>query len=170
MPEPKIDFVLGDITAQQVDAIVNAANSHLAHGGGVARAIAAAAGPSLIEESARHPYVPVGSAGRTGAGDLLCTHVIHAVGPRWSGGQEGEAALLAGAYRSSLLLAERLECTSIAFPSISTGIFGYPLREAAAVAVRAVRETAPALTQLQLVRFCLFSEGDLVAYREAAGI
>jgi O-acetyl-ADP-ribose deacetylase (regulator of RNase III) len=163
-----LEFVRADITAQRVDAIVNAANSRLAHGGGVARAIALAAGPTFAEESLRHPHVPVGGAGHTAGGDLQCRHVIHAVGPRWSGGQAGEPELLASAYRSALLLAERLECRSIAFPSLATGIFGYPVREAAAVAVGTVRDTAAALTRVELVRFCLFSEDDLAAYRDAA--
>jgi O-acetyl-ADP-ribose deacetylase (regulator of RNase III) len=164
----RIELVQGDITVQRVDAIVNAANSQLSHGGGVARAIAAAAGPSLSRESEAHAFVPVGAAGLTGAGALPCAHVIHAVGPRWSGGGSGEPELLAGAYRSSLLLAERIGARSVAFPSISTGVFGYPLRDAARIAVSTVRETLDELGGVELVRFCLFSEPDLDAYRAAA--
>jgi O-acetyl-ADP-ribose deacetylase len=163
-----LEFVRADITEQRVDAIVNAANSQLAHGGGVARAIADAAGPALRRESARHPYVPVGDVGLTGAGDLPCSHVIHAVGPRWRGGKSGEPELLAGAYRNSLLLADRIGCRSVAFPSISTGIFGYPLHDAAAIAVATVRETLDSLSTVVRVRFCLFSQADLTAYRAAA--
>lgn len=169
MPESgaTIELLLADITEQQTDAIVNAANSHLAHGGGVALAIAIAAGSVFVRESEQHPYVPEGSAGVTRAGDLRCAYVIHAVGPRWSGGSAHEPELLAGAYRSSLELAQRIGCRSVAFPSISTGIFGYPLRPAAKIAIGSVRESLRSLSRIELVRFCLFSQHDLAAYEEA---
>jgi len=161
-----IEIVQADITRQQVDAIVNAANSHLMHGGGVAAAIAAAAGPDLERASREHRAVPTGEAGWTPAGELPCRWVIHAVGPTWSGGDAGEAELLASAYRSALGVADELGAASVAFPSISTGIYGYPIEEAAAVAVAAVDETLPD-SDVELVRFCLFSDADLAAYGRA---
>jgi len=122
----RLEALIEDITKCEVDAIVNAANSYLRHGGGVARAIADAAGPELVSESEKAPFVPTGSALATGAGRLPCRQVIHAVGPVWSGGENDEPGLLASAYRSSLTVAEELGCNSVAFPSISTGIFGFP--------------------------------------------
>jgi O-acetyl-ADP-ribose deacetylase len=162
-----IELVRGDITQQRVDVIVNAANSELAHGGGVAAAIALAGGPELQRESEAHPYVPVGEAAVTSAGALPARWVVHAVGPVWSGGDAGEEALLAGAYRSALGLAIDLGARSIAFPSISTGIFGYPIADAAATAVATLKEGAAEPTAPELIRFCLFSDADLAVYREA---
>jgi O-acetyl-ADP-ribose deacetylase (regulator of RNase III) len=159
-----IELVAGDITEQRVDAIVNAANSELAHGGGVAAAIARAAGPELARESAAHPRVPVGAAGVTTAGELPARWVIHAVGPVWRGGGEGEPELLASAYRSALATATELGARSIAFPSISTGIYGYPIDAAAeiAIATLTVEPGAP-----EAIRICLFSAADLAAYERA---
>jgi len=119
-----IEAVLGDMTAESVDAIVNAANSHLAHGGGLAGAIVQHGGEIIQQESRRVAPVPVGEAASTGAGALPCTWVIHAVGPRW--GEGGEEAKLRSAVRSSLEEGDRLGARSIALPAISTGIFGYP--------------------------------------------
>ncbi len=165
--DSRIEILLADITRQDTDAIVNAANSHLAHGGGVALAIARAAGPLFIRESEEHPFVPVGGCGLTSAGELRCSHVIHAVGPAWRGGKADEPRLLASAYRSALELAEQIGCRSVAFPSISTGIFGYPVTEAALIATRTVGQALRSMPQIELVRFCLFSESDLAAYEEA---
>jgi O-acetyl-ADP-ribose deacetylase len=162
-----IELVEGDITRQRVDAIVNAANSELAHGGGVAAAIAQAAGPALARESAAHPPVAVGSAAVTTAGDLPARWVIHAVGPVWRGGGEGEPALLESAYRSALDVAARLGAGSIAFPSISTGIYGYPIESAAAVAIAALTDGAAAPGAPGTIRICLFSPADLVVYERA---
>jgi len=162
-----IELVRADITEQRVDAIVNAANSELAHGGGVAAAIARAAGPELARESAAHPRVTVGAAGVTSAGELPARWVIHAVGPVWRGGGEGEEELLASAYRAALAAATGLGASSIAFPSISTGIYGYPIEAAAGVAITtlvagAVEPGAPAT-----IRVCLFSAADLAVYERA---
>lgn len=125
-----IRIIEGDITAEAVDAIVNAANEMLAHGGGVAGAIARAGGDTVIDESGRwveqHGYVPTGKAAITRGGNLPARYVIHAVGPVWDGGTKGEEALLAGAIESALSLADEHHLSSIAIPAISTGIFGYP--------------------------------------------
>jgi O-acetyl-ADP-ribose deacetylase (regulator of RNase III) len=162
-----IELVQGDITEQRVDAIVNAANSALAHGGGVAAAIARAAGPELTRESAAHPPVEVGTAAVTTAGALPARWVIHAVGPIWRGGGEREPELLDSAYRSALAAAARLGAGSIAFPSISTGIYGYPLESAATVAIAALRAGAGVPGAPETIRLCLFSPGDLAAYERA---
>ena len=162
-----IELVQGDITRQQVDVIVNAANSELAHGGGVAAAIALAAGPDLRRESEAHRFVPVGEAGVTTAGALPAKWVVHAVGPIWSGGDEGEPELLGSAYRSALAKAIELRARSIAFPSISTGIYGYPVADAAAIAVAALRAAAKEPTAPELIRICLFSDADLEVYESA---
>ena len=165
--EAMIELVEGDITTQSVDVIVNAANSDLAHGGGVAAAIARAAGPDLRRESAEYPRVPVGGAGVTTAGELPARWVVHAVGPVWSGGDDGEPELLAGAYSSALGKAIDLGARSIAFPSISTGIFGYPIE-----ACRGDRRfDAPARLAgtgaPELIRICLFAAADLEVYEAA---
>jgi len=124
-------IIEGDITDQEVDAIVNAANEMLAHGGGVAGAIARQGGPQITSESRRwikeHGRVPTGSAALTGGGNLKARYVIHAVGPVWDGGSRGEERLLASAVRSALTLANEHAVESIALPAISTGIFGYPI-------------------------------------------
>lgn len=130
----------GDITRVPADAVVNAANSHLAGGGGVDGAIHRAGGPAIMAEldRVRGAGCPTGSAVLTGAGRLPAKHVIHAVGPRWRGGEAGEEALLASAYRSSLALAEEAGAKVVTFPSISTGVYGYPVELAAPVALREV--------------------------------
>lgn len=129
----------GDLTEERVDAIVNAANSHLAHGGGVAGAISRRGGPAIQAESSRwvreHGAVPTGEVAITSAGNLPCKVVIHAVGPVWEGGQQGEDGLLAAAVRNSLTKAHELKLTSIALPAISSGIFGFPKPRCAAIMV-----------------------------------
>ncbi len=163
-----LELVQGDITQQQVDAIVNAANSRLAGGGGVDGAIHRRGGPAIMEEtSRRYPEgCPTGSAVISGAGNLPAKYVIHAVGPVWSGGGRGEASLLAGCYRRSLELAVDHGCASIAFPAISTGAYGYPLDAAAQVAVDTVCEFLEAKQKPALVRFVLFGAD---AYQAFAG-
>jgi len=161
----KIEAALGDITAQAADAIVNAANEGLRPGGGVCGAIHAAGGPSIAEECRRVGPCPTGGAVATAAGDLPARFVIHAVGPVWRGGGAGEAALLASAYRSSLDEAARVGARSVAFPAISTGIFGYPLDQATAVAVETVRTWKG--EGIEEVRFICFDEKTLRVYTEA---
>jgi O-acetyl-ADP-ribose deacetylase (regulator of RNase III) len=167
----RLELVRGDITTQQVDAIVNAANSGLLGGGGVDGAIHRAGGPQVLEEcrairSARGP-LPTGQAVITSGGRLPARHVIHTVGPVWQGGQSGEPELLAACYRNSLALALQHGCPRVAFPSISTGAYGYPVEEAPQVALAAVREVLERESALELVRFVLFSEADLRVYQQA---
>lgn len=158
---------LGDITMLKVDAIVNAANESLAPGGGVCGAIHRAAGPELATACARLGHCPTGEARITPGFRLPARFVIHAVGPVWRGGDQGEAALLAGAYRSSLNLAADGGLRSIAFPAISTGIYGYPLDAASGIAVATVREMLRADASVAEVIFACFSEESLRAYRTA---
>src|SRR6266481_7312356 len=154
-----------DITTLAVDASVNAANSSLLGGGGVDGAIHRAAGPELLAACRRLGGCDTGDAKATGAGRLPSRHVIHTVGPVWSGGSFREAELLASCHRRSLEVAAELGCRTVAFPAISTGIYGYPVESAAAAAVAAIRE-APA-SSIEVVRFVLFSEGHLDAFRRA---
>lgn len=166
----KLRLQLGDITRFEADAIVNAANSGLRGGGGVDGAIHRAGGPEIMQECREIGGCPTGEARITTAGRLPARYVIHAVGPVWSGGGRGEAGLLASAYRYSLRLAEEKGLRSIAFPSISTGAYGYPTREAASVALRAVlvhcREVGEA-GSVRDVLFVLFGDHALRAYEEA---
>jgi O-acetyl-ADP-ribose deacetylase len=161
--------VLVDITTLKVDAIVNAANSELARGGGVCGAIHAVAGPELARACARVAPCPTGEARLTPGFNLPARFVIHAVGPVWGGGGRGEAELLASAYRAALKLARDEGLGSIAFPAISTGIYGYPLGEATRVAVATVRDELSASDSLREVIFACFSPAVLAAYR-AEGI
>ena len=163
-----VSCVRGDITEQRVDAIVNAANARLAGGGGVDGAIHRAGGPSIMAECRAIGGCPTGQAVRTGAGDLPADHVIHAVGPIWRGGEHGEADLLTSAYTSSLKAAAECGARTIAFPSISTGAYGYPTADAAAIAMATVASRAPKLG-FDEVRFVLFSETDLQIYQQALG-
>src|SRR5947208_13686040 len=160
-----VETVQGDITAESVDAIVNAANEQLAPGGGVCGAIHRAGGPSIAAECRRIGHCPTGGAVATTGGDLPARWVIHAVGPLWHGGDRGEAELLASAYRCALDEAARVGARSIAFPAISTGIYGYPLVEATAVAVDAVRNWKG--EGIRLVRFVCFGERTVAAYLTA---
>lgn len=163
-----VELAPGDITQQRVDAIVNAANHELRRGGGVCGAIHRAGGPSIAEECLAIGGCPTGSAVATGAGHLPARHVIHAVGPVWHDGERGEAELLASAYRASLALADRLSLESIAFPSISTGIYGYPTAEAARVALDAVATyLSHGGSGLSTVRFVLFDDETYAAYAAA---
>lgn len=146
-----ITFVVGDLTAQRVDAIVNAANEALAPGGGVCGAIRRAGGDEIFEECARLGGCATGDAKATGAGRLPATYVIHAVGPVWSGGERGEDELLASAYRRSLEVAAELDCRAIAFPALSTGVYGYPAERAAPVAVAAARELEDRFDEIRFV-------------------
>ena len=146
----------GDITALAVDAIVNAANDRLAPGGGVCGAIHRKAGPELAKECAALGGCATGDAKITRGYGLSALHVIHAVGPVWHGGGQGEAELLASCYRRSLEVAQENALATIAFPAISTGIFGYPPDEAAKVAVKAVADTLPRAGGITQVIFCCF--------------
>ncbi len=159
----------GDITLQEVDAIVNAANSHLAGGGGVDGAIHRRGGPGIMAETdAKFPDgCPTGSAVISGAGDLPAKYVIHAVGPVWSGGHRGEADLLAGAYRRCLELAVEHNCRSIAFPALSTGAYGYPIDQAARVALSTAVDFLKQHGRPELVRFVLFDAGAYGAFAAA---
>ena len=160
----KIEAVQGDITREQVDAVVNAANEHLAGGGGVDGAIHRAAGWEDLQEACRSlGGCPTGDAKATPGFELPARWVIHAVGPRWYGGQRGEPELLASAYRRSLEVADQLGARSVAFPAISTGIYGYPKEAAARVAVETIRS---ARTQVELVRLVAFDGETLRLYEE----
>lgn len=184
MGETAVELVRGDITrlgtdaGQPVDAIVNAANSSLMGGGGVDGAIHRAAGPGLLEECIRVAEerrevpggpCPPGDAVITGAGRLSCRRVIHTVGPVWRGGGRGEAALLASCYRKSLLLAAGAGLVSVAFPNISTGVYGYPRDRAAAVALAAVRGTLPETPALKRIVFVCFDGENYGLYEKLLG-
>ncbi len=157
----------GDITALAVDAIVNAANTALAPGGGVCGAIHRAAGPELARECATLDGCATGEAKITAGYGLPALHVIHAVGPVWHGGDSGEADLLAACYRRSLEIAQANALATIAFPAISTGIFGYPADEAARVAVTAVAETLPRTGGITQVVFCCFDAASAGRHHRA---
>ena len=164
-----LELAVGDITLQETDAIVNAANSRLAGGGGVDGAIHRRGGPAIMEETRlRYPEgCPTGSAVVSSAGNLAAKCVIHAVGPIWRGGQKDEPQLLASAYHTSLNLASEYDCRSIALPALSTGAYGYPMDLACRVALQAARSHLEQLTNLEIVRFVLFSEGALGAFAAA---
>ena len=167
-------LVKGDITLEETDAIVNAANSSLLGGGGVDGAIHAAGGPRILEEGRaireKTDRLPAGQAVATTGGDLKAGRVIHTVGPVWKGGGSGEADTLASCYVSCLALAAGEELKTISFPSISTGAYGYPVEEAARVALQAViRFLGGGSRGIDQVRFVLFSRGDLENYSTALG-
>jgi O-acetyl-ADP-ribose deacetylase len=146
-----VTFVVGDLTEQRVDAIVNAANEQLAPGGGVCGAIRRAGGDEIFDEAALFGGCPTGDARATGGGRLPARHVIHAVGPVWHGGGAGEEQLLASAHRRALEVASELGCRTIAFPALSTGIYGYPPGKAAPVAVGAVRAFLDRFDEIRFV-------------------
>jgi len=160
-----IELLRGDITRVSVDAIVNAANTSLLGGGGVDGAIHRAGGPSILEECRRIGGCRTGEAVITTAGNLQARYVIHTVGPVWQGGNHGEPGLLADAYRNSLRLAEERGLTSIAFPAISTGVYGYPVQAAARIALEVTVGRLGNEGSLRRVLFVLFSEPDLDVYR-----
>jgi O-acetyl-ADP-ribose deacetylase (regulator of RNase III) len=160
-----IEAVRGDITDQTVDAIVNAANSSLLGGGGVDGAIHRAGGPEIVAECRLLGGCDTGDAKATTAGRLSARYVIHTVGPVWRGGDTGEAELLASCHRRALEVAAELGCTSIAFPAISTGVYGYPVELAAPIAVAAAREAE--CPPVELVRFVLFGRDHLEAFERA---
>jgi len=159
-----IEILRGDITVVAADAIVNAANKGLRGGGGVDGAIHRAGGPAIMEECRRIGRCPTGSAVMTTAGHLPATHVIHTVGPVWRGGRQAEPALLRTCYISSLKLAEEHELKSIAFPSISTGVYGYPIDRASLVAIGSVIDYLAETTSIEKVVFVLFGESDYRLY------
>lgn len=164
--ECRLELLQGDITRQQVDAIVNAANSQLAGGGGVDGAIHRVGGPELMSETAsRYPAgCPTGSAVVTQGGQLPARFVFHAVGPVWRGGQESEAELLRSAFEKCLELAIEHACDSLAFPAISTGVYGYPKDLAAEVALQSIRDFQQARQAPKLVRMVLFDGGTYGAF------
>ncbi|GMG81369.1 O-acetyl-ADP-ribose deacetylase [Paralimibaculum aggregatum] len=163
----RIEIRVADITTLDVDAIVNAANTALAPGGGVCGAIHRAAGPGLAADCARLGGCPTGEARITGGHRLPARRVIHAVGPVWHGGGSGEAALLAGCYRNALNLAAEEGLASIAFPAISTGIFGYPPEAAARVAVATVAGSLAQHPGIALVVLCAFDAAAAAPLRAA---
>ncbi|MFP8780333.1 O-acetyl-ADP-ribose deacetylase [Hydrogenophaga sp. RWCD_12] len=162
-----LSAIQGDISKLHVDAIVNAANSSLLGGGGVDGAIHRAAGPELVHECRLLGGCKTGEAKLTKGYRLPARFIIHTVGPVWRGGAHGESALLVSCYQRSLEVAAAAGVSSLAFPSISTGIFGYPIEEAAAVAVSTVRQVLEAGCTVQSVTFCCFSQSDLEIYRSA---
>jgi O-acetyl-ADP-ribose deacetylase (regulator of RNase III) len=162
-----IELVLGDLTQQDVDAIVNAANPTLLGGGGVDGAIHRAGGPTILEECRTLGGCAPGDVKATGGGNLPARYVFHAVGPIWHGGGEGEEELLASCHRRAIELADEHRCRSLAFPAISTGAYGYPVELAAPVAIEAAKEALTAHPSVELARFVFRDEATLASYKAA---
>lgn len=171
----QIDCLIADLSTLDVDAIVNAANQRLLGGGGVDGAIHRAAGPGLLEECRRLPEVrpgvrcPTGQAVITGGHDLPARFIIHTVGPVWGGGRQNAEALLASCYRQCLLLAADHAIATIAFPAISTGVFGFPAERAAEIAVRTLRDAGAEVESIQRIIACCFDDASAAYYRVALG-
>jgi O-acetyl-ADP-ribose deacetylase (regulator of RNase III) len=166
-----ITLHVGDITRDdQADAIVNAANSSLLGGGGVDGAIHRAAGPKILDECRRLGGCETGDAKITGGGNLAARYIIHAVGPVWRGGRAGERELLASCYRRSIELAAEHGCGRVAFPAISTGAFGYPIEEAADVALTVTRDALDAQTVVKEARFWLFDDRTYRVFEKRASV
>ena len=165
-PYTRIELLQGDITKQKVDVIVNAANNSLLGGGGVDGAIHKAAGPGLLEECRTLGGCPTGSARITGGHKLPAQYVIHTVGPVYQGGHEDEADLLASCYHTSLELAIEHDCGTVAFPAISCGVYGYPVKEAAQIALTTVADFLRTYSQPQRVVFVLFNKATLTAFTD----
>jgi O-acetyl-ADP-ribose deacetylase (regulator of RNase III) len=163
----QLELVRGDITQQDVDAIVNAANSSLLGGGGVDGAIHRAGGPEILAECRLLGGCDTGEAKATTGARLRARHVVHTVGPVWRGGDQGEDELLASAHRRSLEGAAGIGARSVAFPALSTGVSGCPNERAAPIALRTAKETSERLPGIELVRFVLFSDGDLRVFEQA---
>jgi O-acetyl-ADP-ribose deacetylase (regulator of RNase III) len=166
--DPRIEIIEGDITKQPVDAIVNAANTSLLGGGGVDGAIHRSAGPELLEETRKIGGCPTGEAKVSGGYRLPAKHVIHTVGPVWAGGHKGEENLLASCYRNSLKAAQDLKIKTIAFPSISTGAYGFPLERATEIALKETKKFLETDKTLSKVVFVCFGEKALNMYRKVA--
>jgi O-acetyl-ADP-ribose deacetylase len=164
----RLEIAQGDITEQVVDAIVNAANGALLGGGGVDGAIHRRGGPAILAESSGLGGCATGDAKATTGGELRARFVVHTVGPVWTGGMSGEPDLLASCHRRSVEVADGLGCRSIAFPAVSTGIFGYPVERAAPVALGAAWAAAQRSAGIDILRFMLFSADALLAFTEAA--
>ncbi|MFN3531674.1 MAG: O-acetyl-ADP-ribose deacetylase [Candidatus Brocadia sp.] len=162
-----LELVEGDITEQETDAIVNAANTSLLGGGGVDGAIHRAGGPKILEECKNLGGCPTGEARITTGGNLKARYVIHTVGPVYHDGKRHEEELLANAYKNSLILASQYKLKSVAFPSISTGAYGYPMNEAAMIALKTVIDYLKTHTDIRLVRFVLFSSKAYQVYEKA---
>ncbi|NLO19814.1 MAG: O-acetyl-ADP-ribose deacetylase [Ignavibacteria bacterium] len=174
MTDARIELLLDDITSLKVDAIVNAANTQLKGGGGVDGAIHKAAGPILYEECSKiieeKGSCSVGEAVLTSAGNLPCKHIIHTVGPIWTGGTNNEEKLLARAYFNSLLLAKEKKIKTVAFPNISTGVYGFPKQRAAEIAVQEVKNFLDMNASIEKVIFVCFEEANYLIYKNILGM